>query len=158
MTLVSPASIASLTRAFPVHNDEPRLHGDKHPGGRFSVDPVLLDVQDCFAIPAKVFSPRPLMSKNWRQYFLSALLPAHYLVTVITQWLRCRRAYAWWLVEQLQHHGNFPFGLAYLPLHAAGRFYHRITGNKRFLTAPPEPWMGIPSRAQSGGGAQVPNA
>ena len=158
MTLVSPASIASLTRTFPVHNDEPLLHGDKHPGIRSSVDPVLLDVQDWFAIPAKVFSPRPLMSKNWRQYFrLTALLPAHYLVKVITLWLRCRGAYAWGLVEQLRNHGNIPFGLAHVPLHAAERFY-RITGEKRFLTDPPELWMGVPSRVQSQGYAQVPNA
>ena len=143
-----------------IHTDEGLFYGRKHPAASSSVDPGnLLDVQDWFAVPAKVFSPRFFMSKGWRRYQrLTALLTARYLVTVITQWWHGRRTYARGLVEQLRHHGNFPFGLAYLPLHAAGRFYHRITKNKRFLTAPPEPWMGIPSRAQNRRRAQITNA
>ena len=143
-----------------IHTDEALFYGRQHPEASSSVDPgKLLDVQDWFAIPAKVFSPRSVMSKNWRRYQgLTALLTARYLVTVITQCLRGRRAYSRGLIEQLRHHGNFPFGLTCLPLHAAGRFYHRIRGEKPFLTAPPEPWMGIPSRAQSRGRGQIPNA
>jgi len=143
-----------------IHTDEALFYGREHPEASSSVDPgKLLDVQDWFAIPAKVFSPRSVMSKNWRRYQgLTALLTARYLVTVVTQWLRGRRAYARGLVEQLRHHGNFAFGLAYLPLHALGRFYQRITRKKRFLTAQPQCWMGIPSRAQRGGRTKVPNA
>jgi hypothetical protein len=132
MTLVN-ASIASLTRTFPVHADE-LLYGDKHTGVRSSVDVVqLLDVQDWFALPINVFSRRPLMSKSWRQCFRL-------------------------VVDQLRSHGDIPFGLAYLPFHAGARFHHRITGKKRLLTDPPELWMGIPSRVHSRGHAQDPNA
>ncbi|PYX51733.1 MAG: hypothetical protein DMG76_31260 [Acidobacteria bacterium] len=143
-----------------LHTDEALFYGRAHQEASSSVDPLkLLDVPDWFAIPAKVFSPRPVMSKNWRRYQgVTSLLTARYLVTVIAQWLGGRRAYARGLVEQLRRHGNFQFGLAYLPLHAAGRLYHRLRGEKRSLTALPEPWMGIPSRAQSRGRAQVPNA
>jgi glycosyltransferase involved in cell wall biosynthesis len=140
-----------------VHTDEALFYGRKHPEASSSTYPgKLLDVQDWFAIPAKIFSPRSLMSKNWRRYQrLTALLTARYLVTGITQWVRGRRAYAQGLLRQLRHYGNFPLGLAYLPLHAAGRFYYGMTGRRRFQTAPPEPWMGIPSREHGGRRSQV---
>jgi glycosyltransferase involved in cell wall biosynthesis len=143
-----------------IHTDEPLFYGREHPDASSSVDPgKLLDVHDWFAIPAKVFSPRSVMSRNWCRYNrLTALLTARYLITVTTQFLRGRRVYARGLVHQLRHDGNFLLGLAYLPIHAAGRFYHRARGSTGFLKAPTEPWMGIPSRLHVRERGQVSNA
>jgi hypothetical protein len=142
-----------------IHTDEGLFYGRELEASSSEGPSKLLDVQAWFARPAKDFSLRSVMSENWRQnQRLTALLTERHLVTVITQCSRDRWAYARGLVEPLQHHGNFPFGLEYPPLGATGRFYHSLRGNKRSLTAPPEPWMGIPSQARSRRRrAQVPN-
>lgn len=143
-----------------LHTDEVLLSGREHPEASSSVDPwILPDAQDWLATPAKVFPPRPVMWKNWRRYQGStSLLTVRYLITVIAQRLSGRRTCARGLAEQMRHHGNVRFGLAYSALHATGRSYQRIRGKKRFLTAPPEPWIGIPLRAQSRRCAQIPDA
>lgn len=142
-----------------IHTVDALFYGRDHPEAGSSVDPCkLLDVQDWFGLPANVFRPRSVMSQTRCRYqVLAALLAAHYVVTVIKRWSRGRRAYAPGLVAQSRHHGNFPFGSAYLPRHAIG-IYHRIRGKKRFLTALPEPWMAIPSQARGRGRVRVSNA
>jgi glycosyltransferase involved in cell wall biosynthesis len=143
-----------------VHTDEALFYGRSQPDASSAKDPAkLLDVPDWFQIPAKVFQPRPVLSKSfWRYQRLTGLLTARYLVTVPTQYARGRREYATALAKMLLREGNFLAGVPLLPIEVSKRFYKRLTGTHRPRSRSPEPWMGPPDRPdqpRSRGSAQI---
>jgi glycosyltransferase involved in cell wall biosynthesis len=129
-----------------VHTDEPLFYGRSHGESSSSLNPKkLFDVMDSFAIPDKVFRPRHFLGHEWRRYHrLTALLTARYLVTFCLEFMRGNRTYARSLGKVVRRHGNFGFGIPYLPVHAAARFYRRITHKNSPARRPPEAWMGTP--------------
>jgi glycosyltransferase involved in cell wall biosynthesis len=134
-----------------IHSDEPLFYGRKQPEGSSSVNPKkLYDVKDWFAIPDKIFRPRVFPNREWRRYKrITALLTARYLVTMMLEYIRGHRDYARGLARIVMQNGNFLFGLAYVPVHAAGRAYRRLIGKNHPTFLPPEPWMGLPSVGRS---------
>lgn len=111
-----------------IHADQPLLYGRRHAASSSSVDPKkFFDVFDWFTIPAKIFQPRRFPNREWRRYQrLTALLTARYMLTSVLEYLRGNRDYARGLAKILRQHGNFLFGLPYLPAHSTWRLYNRL--------------------------------
>src|SRR5262249_30592960 len=131
-----------------LHTDEPLFYGRSQPDASSATDPAkLLDVPDWFQIPAKVFQPRPVLSKSfWRYQRLTGLLTARYLVAVPTAYARGKHQYAKALGKLLLREGNFVLGLPLVPIEITKRMVNRLRGTHRPRSRPPEPWMGPPVR------------
>lgn len=130
-----------------IHVDEPLFFGRIHGATSSSVNPAkLLDVQDAFAIPRKIFQPRRPFSKNWRRYQnLTARLTARYLLTAAVAWAGGRRPYATALWSLVRQKGNLAVGVPYLAYEIPSRALRRARGAKPYPTRPappPEAWRG----------------
>jgi glycosyltransferase involved in cell wall biosynthesis len=111
-----------------LHLDEPLFFGRGHESSSSSQDPKKLrDVTDWFDIPARIFAPRPALSRNWvRHHWRKANLTAQYLVTCITQLLRANRTYPAKLWPVLIERGNLLTGALLVPFHLPARLLNPI--------------------------------
>jgi hypothetical protein len=106
-----------------LHVDTPLFYGRNQPrSSRVINRPRLLDVQDAFDVPAKVFQPRPLLSRNWlRFHVLAVYQTARYLTVALSQYGKGQQEYARRLLPFVLRRGSLPLGIVFLPIYWACR-------------------------------------
>ncbi|HEV2734157.1 MAG TPA: glycosyltransferase family 2 protein [Longimicrobiaceae bacterium] len=140
-----------------LHTDEPLFYGRSQPESSSSVNTrLLLDVRDWFAIPDKIFRPRPAGSREWRRYQrLTASLTARYLLNIVLETARGHHDYARELRGIVMREGNLVLGLPLLALQGPRRALARMARRNVPASSPPEPWMGTPVARRGAPAAQA---
>ena len=100
-----------------LHLDAPLFYGRNHARtSRVINRPRMLDVKDAFDVPAKIFQPRPLFSRNWLRFqILRVFQTMRYLTVALSQYGKGRREYARRLYPVVLAKGSIVFGVLLLP-------------------------------------------